>query len=107
MNASRKELLISDQLRRLVAYYGSAKAAEKATGLPMKYFFRLKRTRRHRDSIASDLKHIYERAIAELDGVFEIKLSQESKEKAETLANVQNISPREVVESIVEGYFRT
>jgi hypothetical protein len=106
MDAAHKEC-ISDQLKRLVTHYGSPLAAEKATGLPAKYFFRLKCTRRHRDTVAPSYKHTLQCSIAELDGVFEIKLSQESKEKAEALANVQNISLREVVESIVEGYFRT
>lgn len=97
---------VSVQLRRLLLYYGSPKAAEKTTGIPRKYFYPVKSTRSIRNHIAGQYKKQLTRAGAEIDGVFEIRLSWESLANATAVAQKKNTSVRELAESFLEEHFR-
>lgn len=100
-----KPASVSEQLARLIYFYGSPKAAAKATGLPVGYFYPLRNCHFLRVTVAQQYRHLLSRAIAELDGVFEIKMSVESRKKAEEVATAQGLSVRELVQAEVEDFF--
>ena len=95
-----------ENLYRLLLYYGSPKAAAEASGLPVKYFYPPRLHGPLRSTVSSLNAHRLNRAVAELDGVFEIKLPLESREKAERLAAAQGVTLRELVESAIEAFLR-
>ena len=97
---------VSEQLRRLIYYYGTPARAAKVTGLPCGYFYPVKSCNSLRKHVARHYQQSLDRAIAELDGIFEIKLSAESRAKAGTVARAQHKSVRELVESFLEEHFR-
>jgi hypothetical protein len=98
---------VSDQLRRLIDCYGTPARAAAATGLPENYFRRLRGTHRHRDTVAAHYTRLLSRAIAELNGVFEIRLSLESRAIAKAMAKARDISVRELAEDWLEQLIKT